>query len=471
MNSSVRFVRLAASSREGGLFCGSDGLMLTGRPLLRETETGFVTRSPLELQRIFDSVYGQQFGLEARTYLPGLAGVARALNKNDVPLAMISGLLLKLPEVPDPPVDQQREDDGNLKEAFNQDQPRDEHGRWTQGPASGAKQPPPGGFIPDESLSPISPQAAEAGATEAEGLATSLETIAPEVVGLLARLSGIIAAPIAFAAAILLPTNRSNIHSGAFPGFPGLTYRSDEGIVTISRLDAAGNVEDLYRGFPDAEGFYHNDQGQIIGRRVGTGVLIDNDTLAELSTKPIKSLETGINSAPIPDASPKQGDDEPKACPPPTPESIAGRSARSLAYQNQITGLPIGWDVVFRGVRFDGCVDPEVRLKEAKGPMPEFYMKMTDEKLRNSKLYRDVMDQARRQSAAAAGYRDDWYFADEHLATFFSKEFSGRFPNLSVHHEEALVKATRWLLNLAKKYLNSWGQGLLEPSLRGVIDV
>jgi hypothetical protein len=364
----VRVVRLATEPLEGGLWCGPDGLTLAGRPLLERTGKAFSPRSLPELQDAFDAAYGSDGGLEAAAYLPGLTGIARSLSKGDIPLAMIGSLLLKLPEVPGPHTGWAAANDDDTKRAFDDDQPRDENGRWTANGASEAKQPAPPTFT----------EPAVAADTE------SLASIAPKAISLLERLAAVISAPVAFAAGLLVPSNGSNIHQGTPPGLPGLTYRSDEGIVTISRLDDAGNIETLYRAAPDADGFYHDAEGDIIGRHVGTGVLFDTDALAEMAGKTDKPPEVGADVSAAPDTAAMPDDDEPKVCPPKTEEDITGRSARSLAYQNQITGLPIGWDVLYRGVRFDGCNDITQFMQEAKGLMAGYLLKLSDDQLRNS---------------------------------------------------------------------------------------
>jgi hypothetical protein len=318
------------------------------------------------------------------------------LNKGDLPLAMIGSVLLKLPDMPQAAPER--------KLAFDDSQPRDDNGRWTNGAG--------------EAKAPVAIQAeATAGVEEATA------RLGPRVIMLLGRLARILPGPVALAAGVLIPTNDSNIHSGEFPGFQGLHYRSDEGVVTISRLDAAGDIETLYHGFPDANGFYRDDKGLIIGRNVGTAVLFDNESLSDLTTKsPATATEI---PPPTPEITPDQDSDEPKVCPAPTPENTAGRSARSLAYQTQITGLPEGWDVLYHGVRYDGCDEP---TKD-----------MQDDELRESKYYYKTMDQARRQSAAATDRDVDWYFAEKRFSDFFEVEFA-KYPNIHVHQEDPVMK-------------------------------
>jgi hypothetical protein len=411
MDFSVRTIRLDSSPREGGLWCGPEGLTLAGHPLLEKTENGFAPAALPEIQRTFDHVFGETAPYDASIYLGGLSSVARSLNKGDLPLAMIGSVLLKLPDLPQAAP--------KRKLAFDDTQPRNDNGRWTSG-------------VREEAKSPITIQA-EATA----GVEETAARLAPRVLMLLGRLARVLPGPVALAAGVLIPTNDSNIHSGEFPGFQGLHYRSDEGVVTISRLNAAGNIETLYRGFPDANGFYRDDKGLIIGRNVGTAVLFDNESLSDLTAK---SPETATETPPpTPETTPDQDDDEPKVCPAPTTENTAGRSARSLAYQTQITGLPEGWDVLYHGVRYDGCDDLTKDMEEAKSRMGGYLVNLSDDELRESKYYYKTMDQARRQSEAATDRDVDWYFAEKRFSDFFEGEFV-KYPNIHVHQEDPVMK-------------------------------
>lgn len=329
---------------------------------------------------------------------------------------MIGSVLLKLPDVPRLEIGKRGFDDSEL---------RDELGRWT---ADG----------PGEGEPPIVPQAEAEASIAAEAATEEVTTgaLAPETVDLLTSLAGVLSGPIALAASILIPANESNIHYGEVPDFPGLHYRSDEGAVTISRLDAAGNIETLYQGMPDKEGFYHDKDGYVIGQHVGTGVMFDNEALADLVAEPSLGGDNGGIDPPL---ATEDGDEE--ACPAPTPENIKGRSKRSLAYQEQITGLPRGLDINYQGVRFDGCDNDTNRMMEAKGLGMDWMLNWPPDKLYNSKFFLRMMRQAGRQNAASAGRGDDYYFASEPMAKFFSAEFAyAGYSNITVHHIEAIVK-------------------------------
>ena len=99
------------------------------------------------------------------------------------------------------------------------------------------------------------------------------------------------------------------------------------------------------------DGVFRDTQGDVIGRFLsGSGVVVDVG---------------GLTSS---RAQPETDQDQPKLCPDPNAENIAGRSERSLAYQQQITGLPRGLEVTLNGVRFDGCIEADGTMLEAKGP-------------------------------------------------------------------------------------------------------
>jgi hypothetical protein len=434
---------LTADPSENGLWCGEEGLSLSRQALLRKTKTGFVPKPLLELQKILDDAYGAENKQDAGELVSGLASVARSLNKGDLPLAMISSVMLKLPEIAA----------AQPAAKFDPAQPRDEDGRWTEGAGTEAKQTPPIGLEGERSPSLVDLETEATSTAERE----SIEAIAPRVIGLLGRFAGILSGPIALAVGLLIPTNRSNIHYGDLPGFPGLTFRSDEGVVTLSRLDADGNVENLYHGLPDSDGYYHDEQGHIIGQHVGTGVLFDDDYLGDLSSKPGKVLETNTNNDPTTDANPASDDEQPKICPAPSVENIAGRSKRAIAYQSQITGLLPGFDMEYRTVRFDGCDEKTGRMMEAKGLGMAWMLDWPRDDLVKSKFYLKMMKQAGEQDIAATGRGDDYYFADNRMATFFEEEFRlAGYTNIKVHHVDAIVKKIEDCMKWIKSNLEHW---------------
>ncbi len=84
---------------------------------------------------------------------------------------------------------------------------------------------------------------------------------------------------------------------------------------------------------------------------------------------------------------------------------------------------------------------------EAKGLGMEWMLNWPKDKLENSKFYQRMIRQARRQNDASAGRGDDYYFASEKMADFFSDEFTKKgYSNIEVHHVEAITKKiAKWL--------------------------
>jgi RHS repeat-associated protein len=95
-------------------------------------------------------------------------------------------------------------------------------------------------------------------------------------------------------------------------------------------------------------------------------------------------------------------------------ENTAGRSARSIAYQTQITGRT-GQAFLLNGVEFDGSLGEA--LVEAKGPGYGFLLTQSF----GDGVLEGLLDQAARQVAAAGAREITWYFAEESAATAFSE--------------------------------------------------
>ena len=91
---------------------------------------GFEPRPSAELDFVFANTFGTP--LDWRSRMPGLLAIARALDENDLALAMIGTLHLRLPALNAAQADRARKAERLLK-AFNPDEPRDERGRWTSG--------------------------------------------------------------------------------------------------------------------------------------------------------------------------------------------------------------------------------------------------------------------------------------------------------------------------------------------------
>ena len=82
-----------------GLACTEDGLFL-GRTPLAERRGGFhAVRPKGDLQRLLNHAYGAEIAVER--LLPGLATVASALSRDNLCLAQIAAVQLRLPDLPD----------------------------------------------------------------------------------------------------------------------------------------------------------------------------------------------------------------------------------------------------------------------------------------------------------------------------------------------------------------------------------
>jgi hypothetical protein len=428
-----------------GLVVDADGVALGADcVLVRRTSSGYRTVDTDYAEQLFRFAFGN--GCDTQHVMMQLRGVERALNDDNLVKAQILGLQSALAGISAEQLKWLDRLGAILK--YDDSQPRDNDGRWTSGAAGS------GASGNDQTRQALAPDPAYLGAPAASEIATpAIERLAPPVLSLLARLAAAIAAPVALGGVFaLIPTNGSNIHEGDIPGRPDLSYRSDEGILTISRLDDQGNVQRVYEGFPDSAGLYRDTMGRVIGQHVGTGVVFDLDSLPlfggpleTASPNPESKLESFPTSS--------TGMDDPNSCPPPTIEIDNGkRSARSIAYQSQITGLLPGFDVLYNGVRFDGCDDVTQRMLEAKGLGNVWRFERYPESSIGEDYYDEVMGQAERQNRASAGRGVDWHFADRGEALFFYLEFNAHhFSNIKVHYTEAIIKKTEdcvfWLKN------------------------
>lgn len=106
-------------------------------------------------------------------------------------------------------------------------------------------------------------------------------------------------------------------------------------------------------------------------------------------------------------------------------ESVAGRSARALAYEEQITGN-VAKAFLVNGVKFDGA--SAQALLEAKGPGYE-------QLLRYGLGTKDLLTQARSQLAAAKGVPVTWHVAEEGAANAIRDLFKAeKISGINVVH-------------------------------------
>jgi hypothetical protein len=87
-----------AGANNLGLACDDQGLVLGRAPLIERRDGRFVVRDAVELRRLLSRAYGRE--IVAEPLVGGLAAVARALNDNDLLLARIAAVHLRIPDLP-----------------------------------------------------------------------------------------------------------------------------------------------------------------------------------------------------------------------------------------------------------------------------------------------------------------------------------------------------------------------------------
>ena len=94
-----QFWRLSEAGPDNlGPACTEDGLLLGRTPLIERRDGRFVVRNRDEIERLFKRAYGVEPTMGR--LMSGLATVASALNANDVCLARIAAVHLKIPDLP-----------------------------------------------------------------------------------------------------------------------------------------------------------------------------------------------------------------------------------------------------------------------------------------------------------------------------------------------------------------------------------
>jgi hypothetical protein len=94
-----QFWRLSeAGEKNLGLACTGDGLLLGRTPLVERRDVRFVVREPGEVDRLLTRAY--QNAPPLNRLMPGFAAVAAALNANDLCLAHIVAVHLRIPDLP-----------------------------------------------------------------------------------------------------------------------------------------------------------------------------------------------------------------------------------------------------------------------------------------------------------------------------------------------------------------------------------
>jgi hypothetical protein len=128
---------------------------------------------------------------------------------------------------------------------FNPDEPRDDHGRWTDqdGSANGPS------IVPVASTAPVAGSAVE------NATGSLLGRVSAETWSALAELAGRLNAATAFLGILFIPTNRDPVVAGGIARRPDLTYSydPDTGILRLSQSAGAG-TRALLDAHIDADG-------------------------------------------------------------------------------------------------------------------------------------------------------------------------------------------------------------------------
>jgi hypothetical protein len=150
-----QFWRLSEAGPDNlGLACTDDRLLLGRTPLIERRDGRFVVRERDEIERLIRRAFSDEMAVER--LMPGLAIVASALNANDLCLACIAAVHLRVPDLPNQAVcDALEAEDSLIKYA------RDGGGGIDWNPAlhprTGAP-PNPGWFAPTDGASHDSPR-------------------------------------------------------------------------------------------------------------------------------------------------------------------------------------------------------------------------------------------------------------------------------------------------------------------------
>ena len=320
-----------------------------------------------------------------------------------------------------------------LKDGYNPNQPRDEHGRWTEaGSAASA--------VLAAGAADVALPAAGIGAGE----------VVRNVLDQIGRVSIPRAVAIGsgigtFVSTMLTPANLSALHEGTIAGRPDINYRYAEGELTLWRQEADGGRQMLYSGVPDLHGVYRDEEGHVIGHSAGNTFNLDGAVLPALSAK-AKSKprpHIGARDQSLADTS------EPEVCPEPGPDWPGNASTRAMDYQRQIAHQPEGPDgrpmvAWYHGVAYDGCSFPSGNLLEAKeGGYATLVAALEagkDWPLKWKKGSVKAMGQMVAQSKAAPDRRIEWHFSEPSAAAFFARYAEKmHLTNVQVFHTPAVL--------------------------------
>ncbi len=329
-----------------------------------------------------------------------------------------------------------------LAKDYDPEQPRNEQGRWTNNGADagaiGALAVTAGSVAAADVASAFAnPNAVQALKQIGIRAMAAAAAVLPE--GAVVAGAAVGGAALAFRT-LFIPANKELISSGTLPDAPDFAYRFDQGAghLTVTREHDDGTSERVFDGRPDAQGVFRDEDGNAVGRFLGDSVALDADVVRgyEARRKSDSAAQAGAAAQSIAIAQ-----TEPKLCPDPTVESIAGRKLPALLYQSQISGLPPGVD--FRlinpesgnPVSFDACWPEKAgEMGEAKGPNYFKFMIDPDHWYKWYQGVGQIKDQMARQARAAGDRQVEWHFAEQAPAEYFRQYVAANPVTLSNIH-------------------------------------
>ncbi len=273
----IREFRLGGPRGDGfHPYLNGDGAFLgDATPLLEKDTRG---RWRPRSQRILESALSRGYGVpvDLGWRMNSLASVARALNKNDRCLAAIALVHAELPGLPNAAAaGRMASAEGRLAK-YNEDQPRvpagnSDGGQWTTG----------GGGIPapavvTAAIGSAAAATAAVGSAAADEVAAILSRGGRAALAALAELGASASTVVGLAVGlILIPINHSAVSEGTLPNRPDISYRYDEGLLSIWRTDDDGTRERVLFGAADSDGLYRDADGNIVGRDLGTSLAVN----------------------------------------------------------------------------------------------------------------------------------------------------------------------------------------------------
>jgi hypothetical protein len=116
------------------LYCGPDGLYLGSAALIELRDATYFLRHEDDIAALLAAAYDPTpaFGI----LIPRLRAITDHLQRGELAQAMVAAVLLRLDDLSGAAIARVAQVDALLKHNFNPDEPRDSHGRWTDGTES-----------------------------------------------------------------------------------------------------------------------------------------------------------------------------------------------------------------------------------------------------------------------------------------------------------------------------------------------